>query len=154
MIYLCLAAVLILGQAAPQSEKIQLWISIITLATILAKAWSDSLARKSTEQKLEENTEITKAQRKDIRHDVRGELNGAITTQLNTAAELAKTVEERERKLLEEIASLRRTAEAAFREANNFNRKLTEMQVERAARPQPVEVVNSPDNPVPVQDKH
>jgi CRISPR/Cas system-associated endonuclease Cas3-HD len=90
-----------------------------------------------TRDKLEENTTITKETTRNVRHDVRGEINAMSMVQQLNARELAMKVEA-------ENAELRRRMD-----------ELLKMFVEQEARkasaaPTQVEVINSPEHPVPV----
>lgn len=109
----------------------------------------------------EKPTELTETARSDIRHDVRGEIEPINLQQQAVAEDLLKReqeqVEERKR-LIVKMDDIERRIDAKIdayaKEANGVNEKLLqigEQRLNREMEVKQVEVVNSPDHPVPVQ---
>lgn len=131
-------------------------LQVIGLLTLIAKSFWDS--RKS-EQDMRSSTAQRIQDRLDREQDRldREQLAALTVEQL---AEIKAAGGEREQRLVREIVRTRevatrgaRKAVEAFREANGVNAKIAmlgQQLVEDRATPRQVQVVNSPDQPVPV----
>jgi gas vesicle protein len=163
-VYLSLTSLFCLGAASyflaatsrPEDTQVQLQQLILLgqvvllVGLIVAKAsdwffkarereWlkEDAEAKqRETLAKIKENTDLTR------------ETQSAVTNEAKDVAKtLANTVKTDRETLLLHIKELTDAANAAFKEANNLNAKLVAIGEERVRK---VEVVNSPDHPVPV----
>jgi uncharacterized coiled-coil protein SlyX len=134
------------------TQALILWTQVVILASVVVKAGTDWISKRKEhaerkellklqhemKDKIDENTTITKETTRTVRHDVRNEINAASMVQQAAAKELAVTVVSDKMEMQRRMDELK----AMFAEMQKSNPTIS--------RPMPVEVVNQPDHPVPV----